>query len=370
MENQTVNTSTVEGGVSAQPTSQPTQAAPSQPISDTQRVNDIWSSPDPAKSNQSQPEQGQAQNQPQATAAQSGQPATDQKGNQPQRTETDPSKIFAEASPKIFFSDSGDLDSAKVNDYFFNNGKSLLNFAPSTPLDVPPEIPKETVNPETEYHSSLSALSENLSTEISRRRSEGATADEILSEIEEYQAGVRAKYKTSLDLKAAIEGQAKALNSEFEEIRQAKVSAAIERNNTELSSKCEGLINGLDGMQTLTQILLNQECGGPTIDMLFLNDHPEARNMQPDQKNKLVKEWFRGLQQNKPLFAHVAEHGRLLLMFKNFKPILEYAQKVGAARVANAAEAGRLGVGTIQNKAPSYGSSNQNKFFEGFDRVS
>jgi len=362
-----LNTSVaVEGGSSQGTATAPTQ--PSQPISDEQRLNDVWSNPDPGKSTQTQPEgQGQTQDKGQTQ----GQPAaTDTKGVQPQKTETDPRKIFADASPKAFFNEAGDLDSSKVNDFFFSNGKSLLNFAPSTPIETVEEKPKEKVDPEKKYHDDLSAFSENIASEIERRKKEGATAEEILSEIQVYHDGLRSSYKTSLDLKAAIDERASALDSEFNDIREARVKSTIDRNVTELSQQFDGMVNGMTGMQVLNQFILDPKYGGPEIDRQLLKDNPGYEKLSPEKKNETIQKWFRSFQQDRKAMAHVAEFGRLRWLVQNFKPILEHAQRVGAGRMVNSIEAGRRGVSTIQNKTPNMGQkSDLDNFIAGFDKL-
>jgi hypothetical protein len=372
MENENSNpssTSTVEGGAGQQTSINQAAAMPSQPQTIEDRVNDIFATIDPNKGTQPQKDV-QGENQDKGQAQPQSQPQGDAtKPAQGQQAETDPAKIFQEASSRVFFTDKGDLDSAKVNDFFFSNGKSLLNFGPVTPLDIVEEQPKEKVNPEAEYHKKLSAFSENVVSEIEKLRDGGATAEDILQAIVDYHSGARSELKTAVDLKTAIDEQARAMASELAEVKQSKAQARIDRNNTELSLKFDGMVNGMTGLQVLNQFILDPKFGGPEIDRQFKAENPGFEKLAPEKKDAVRQKWFRDFQQDKARMAHVAEFGRLRWMMQQMKPILEHAQKVGAVRVANAGEAVRGGVGTIQNNMPSGPKSEFDKFFEGIDRV-
>jgi hypothetical protein len=331
-------------------------------------INDLWETPVVQdKGNQPQPQDGKPKEQGKGqTQGQDGGKPIDGKGNQPQPEKVDPHKIFAEAPGKAFFNDKGELDNSKINDFIFSDGKSLLNFGPQTPLDVVETKKEEITDPDVEYHKTIAGLTESLSGEIERLRGLGVTDSDILARILGYTESASGKRAQAKVMQAAVEQQKKVFTSEFQEIREAKIQARIDRNNSELSAKVEGFITGLDGMQTLTQFLLNNNAGGPLLDKLFVSAHPEALKMAPEKRMEVIKPWFRQFQQDKEMLAFVAEYGMLKTLKGSMKSIIEYAQSHGAKRAVNAAEAARAGVSSIKSPPPS---SKGNSFFDGLESI-
>jgi hypothetical protein len=367
-----LNTTGIQGG-ETQPTLTEAQGQSENPQSEPSGsadawINDLWAEPViQDKGTQPQPQDSKPANQKdgQAQGQDDGKTA-EGKGTQPQPEKVDPQKLFAEAPGKAFFDDKGELNNSKINDFIFSDGKSLLNFGQQTPLDIVEETKSEMVDPNVEYHKTISDLSESLPTEISRLRAGGVTDSDILSRILEYTENAAGKRNQAKEMQSAIEQQKKAFASEFQEIREAKIQARIDRNNSELSAKVEGFIPGLDGMQTLTQFLLNNNAGGPLLDKLFLSAHPEALKMAPEKRMEVVRPWFRQFQQDKQMLAFVAEYGMLKTLKRSMKSIIEYAQKHGAQRITNAAEAARAGISSIKSPPPN---SKGNSFFDGMESI-
>jgi len=331
-------------------------------------INDLWETPVVAdKGAQPQPKNGESQNQNGKQAAGQNQAnPNDGKGAQPQPAQVDPQKLFAEAPDKAFFDDKGELNNSKINDFIFSDGKSLFNFGPQTPLEVVEEPKVERVDPDADYTKAISTLMESLPGEVARLRGEGVTDSDILERIVAYHETANGKRTQAKEMQSMIEEQKKAFQSEFSEIREAKVQARIDKNNSELAARVEGFVPGLNGMQTLTQFLLNNNAGGPLLDKLFLQAHPEAPKMSPDKRGEIVKPWFRQFQQDKEMMAFVAEYGMLKTLKNSMKGIIEYAQKYGAQRAVNASEAARAGVSSIQKQVSSSGG---NKFFDGMGLI-
>ena len=342
------------------------------------RVEQVFGTADPTPSaqpnGQQPPNPANPQNPPapQQTPPQGQQPPA---SAQPPAPATDPGKAFAEGSPKAFFTQTGDLDSAKINDFFLTNGKSFMKLAETSPIDTPKQTaPVERADPLKEYNEKLAYMAEHLDQEIAKRQSEGATPEQINQEIREYYAGLRAELKTRKDLRKAIEEQTQNLAPELEQARQDRVNAAISRNVMELSQGLENLVQGLTGQQVLNQFMLDPKYGGLEIDRQYKLANPEANNLdlrKPEDAAKnteLSKKWFREFQQDRRAMAHVAEFGRLRWMVENFKPILEHAQKVGAQKVANGNEAAIGAPSKIVNP-PLPGQKNDFDKFFGVDSV-
>ncbi len=347
-----------------------------------ERVQQVFGDAAPAPSPQPSP---QAQSQPAAPPQNPPAPQQPPKpGQQPPapspqpspQAEIDPVKVFAEASPKAFFTQTGDLDSAKINDFFLTNGKSFMKFADAPPVETSaPATPTDRPDPLKEYNEKLSWMAEHMGEEVAGRIKEGATHEQVMQEVQEYYAGLRTELKTRLDLRKAIEEETKKLAPELESARQDRINAAINRNIYELSQNCEGLVTGLTGAQVLNQFLLDPKYGGNEIDRQFLREHPEAKKLdlkKPEDAAKhaeLSQKWFKDFQQDRRAMAHVAEFGRLRWMFAEcLKPMLEHAQKVGAQKVANASEAAIGAPSRIANP-PSPGKKDDFDTFFGLDAV-
>jgi hypothetical protein len=330
-------------------------------------INDLWETPVVDKSNQPKDQQALPKNQDGHKGADKNQQleSDPNKSNQPKPV-SDPNKIFSEASPKAFFDDKGELNNSKINDFIFSDGKSLLNFGSQTPLEIAEDPKAERVDPDAEYSKAISTLMESLPGEVARLRGEGATDSDILERIVAYHENANGKRTQAKEMQSMIEQQKKAFQSEFSEIRETKIQARIDKNNSELAAKVEGFVPGLNGMQTLTQFLLNNNAGGPLLDKLFLQAHPEARTMPPEKRGEVIKPWFRQFQQDKEMLAFVAEYGMLKTLKGSMKGIIEYAQKHGAQRATNASEAARAGISSIQKQVSSSGG---NKFFEGMELI-
>lgn len=368
-----LNNSGIQGGsdnptlTEAQGQIESNQSDPS--VSADAWINDLWEKPViQDKGAQPQPKDGQTQNQGKEQGQ--GQPKAnpaDGKGAQPQPTQVDTQKLFAEAPGKAFFDDKGELNNSKINDFFFSDGKSLLNFGNQTPLEVVEEPPQEKTDPDTDYHKEISSLMESLPSQIQKLREGGVPDAEILERIIYANETANGKRTQAKEMQTMIEQQKKAFSSELSEIRESKVQARIDKNNSELAARVDGFVPGLNGMQTLTQFLLHNKAGGPLIDKLFLQAHPEALKMAPEKRADIIKPWFRQFQQDKEMMAFVAEYGMLKTLKGSMKSIIEYAQKHGAKRVTNAAEAARAGVSSIQKQVSTSGG---NKFFEGMESLS
>jgi hypothetical protein len=367
-----LNNASVQDGSAAPVSTEPqgqTESNQSEPsVSADAWINDLWEKPviqDKGTQPQSQDSKPKDQGKGQEQGQDSGKPV-DGKGTQPQPEKVDPQKLFAEAPGKAFFDDKGELNNSKINDFIFSDGKSLLNFGSQTPLDVIEEKPEERIDPDAEYSKAISSLMETLPSEIHRLRDGGVTDTEILSRIIAYHESANGKRAQSKEMQSMIEQQKKAFSTELSEVRDAKIQARIEKNNFELAAKVEGFIPGLDGMQTLTQFLLNNNAGGPLLDKIFLRSHPEALKMTAEKRLEIIKPWFRQFQQDKEMMAFVAEYGMLKTLKSSMKSIIEYAQKHGAQRATNAAEAARAGVSAIKSQPPA---SKGNKFFEGMEAI-
>lgn len=314
---------------------------------------------DPSKADPSQQQQPPAPGQ--QPPAQSAQPAA--------KVETDPAKVFAESSPKAFFTPTGELDSAKINDYYLTNGKSFMKFADTGTQEAEPtKSPTETTDPMKEYNDQLNYMAEHLGEEIANRKQAGATDEQIVSELVSYYSNARGELKKRQDIRKAIEESTKNLAPELEAARRDRIKASVDRNIAELSAGVEGLVPGLTGYQILNQFLLDPKYGGAEVDRMFMRDNPGANAMKPEDRNAAAKKWFGEFQQDRKAMAHVAEFGRLRWMVENFKPILEHAQKVGAQKVANQGEAGVGSPSKITNQ-PSQGQKNALDAWFGVDSV-
>lgn len=308
------------------------------------RIEQVFGNAQPAQGTQpaenAQPQQvSNPQTIPQPAQQPGQQPAL---SVQPKPVETDPVKLFAEASPKAFFTSTGDLDTAKINDYFLTNGKSFMKIAESSPIDFPAPVMstiESKVDPQKEYNDKLSYMAEHLEEEVAARRAAGVSEDQINAEITAYYAQARSELKAKQDLRAAIVEETKRLAPELEQARQDRITALISKNISDLSQGLDGLVQGLSGHQILNQFMLDPKYGGSEVDRMFLRDNPGADKLDVTKRSELAKNWFQTFQQDRRAMAHVAEFGRLRWMVENFKPILEHAQSVGAGKVGIANEA-------------------------------
>ena len=287
----------------------------------------------------------------------------------PVTAEVDPSKLFAEASPKAFFSESGDLNTAKINDYYLTNGKSFMKYVENAPAPEAVAPVDTKPDPEKEYREKVAQVTDNIEAILVDQINKGFTPEQTLQNIAEHFKGLKNEYQQRLDVKTAIEAEAKRFAPEFEKSKQSERLAAINRNVAELSSGLNDLIPGMNGMQVLNQLMLVPKYGGAEIDRLFLRDNPGALKLAPEEKDKVAKEWFAKFQANKSEMAHVAEFGRLRYLVDNFKPILEHAQQVGAQKVINKGEA-EIGKPSnlVKFQKPNGQPSEVDKFF-GVDSV-
>jgi hypothetical protein len=131
------------------------------------RLESLWGD----KSQQQQPaQQTPAQQQTAPKTADGSQPA---QGQQPAANAViDPVKQFEDASSKAFFTDSGDVDSQKINDYYLTNGKSFMKYATpdtSAPVVSAPAAP-EKVDPVKEYNEKVSWVAEKRQSQRKQRR--------------------------------------------------------------------------------------------------------------------------------------------------------------------------------------------------------
>jgi hypothetical protein len=287
----------------------------------------------------------------------------------PVAAEVDPAKLFAEASPKAFFSESGDLNTAKINDYYLTNGKSFMKYVENAPVVEPVQAEAAKPDPEKEYREEISAVTDNIEAIMVDQLNKGFTEAQTLQNLVDHIKGIKGKFQQRIDVKTAIEAETKRFAPQFEQAKKAEQLSMISRNVAELSSGLNDLIPGMNGMQVLNQFTLNPKYGGAEIDRLFLRDNPGALKLAPEEKDKVTKEWFMKFQANKSEMAHVAEFGRLRYLVDNFKPILEHAQQVGAAKVINKGEA-EIGKPSnlVKFQKPQGQQSEVDKFF-GVDSV-
>lgn len=282
-------------------------------------------------------------------AAQTAQPQqTVQPGTQPAQStqpkqEIDPVKLFAEASPKAFFSESGELDSAKLNDYYLTNSKSFMKFVTDKPItEIAVEKPVEKPDPNKEYAAKVAEITDDYAAVVEAERAKGFTDTQIQERIHAYFNDLKNKRDNQLAVKREIEEQTKSFAPEIEQSRRDKLAAKVAENITEFSAQLEGLVNGLSGKQVLNMFVLDPKYGGKLLDKLIQKDIPGFAAMKPEDRVPAAKEWFEKFQANKDDLAHVAEFGRLRWQVDNFKGILEHAQNIGASKAQMKLE-GELG---------------------------
>lgn len=353
----------------------PDNAAPALDLSDTsdesleariQRLTAMDDDKGAQPNAQPAPASNAAQQPPNPAAAPGQQPAA----------ATDPAKAFAEASGKAFFSDTGELNTQKINDFYLTNGKSFLKYAEqsaavATEAQPPLQDKAAAIDPEKEYTTKVAWVAENFGVILEDQKKRGFDDATALVNIQQYLTGLISEKATRAELKKTIEEEAKRFAPEFEAARQARIESAINRNVTELSEPLKDLIPGIDGRQALNQLLLTPQYGGATLDWMFRKENPGCEKLPEKERNETARTWFNKFQQDKQAMAFVAEFGRLRWMAENFKPILEHAQKVGAAKVANAAEAGQgAPSGIVQPQKHAPGNSQMEQFFNnGMDSV-
>jgi len=322
-------------------------------------------------SDQQKPNAASQQAAAQQATADAGKSAAGGAPGQQQATQPapDPVKAFDEASQKAFLSDSGELDTAKINDFYLTNGKSILKYAVNAPAPVgsAPDFTDKvaTIDPEKEYSEKVADVAANFGAILEDQAKRGFTGDQALANIRQYLADLTRDRDARLEMKKTIAEEAKRFAPDFEEARQARITAAIDRNTAELSSGLNGLIPGLDGRQVLNQFILNKKYGGEYVNHLFAKAHPEAAKLPEAQRVTVAEKWFDEFQQNRAEMAYVAEFGRLRWMAENMKPILEHAQRVGAAKVQNGREALGIAPSGITTPRKASGISPTEQFLYG-----
>jgi hypothetical protein len=260
---------------------------------------------------------------------------------QPVSVVTDPTKVFADGSPKAFFTKTGDLDSVKINDYFLTNGKSFMKYAVPTdeqPAAVPVKS-EEKPDPIQEYRAKVDELIDKFELVLEDQKTKGFTEAQALLNINEYLISLKTRRDNRLEVKKSIEEAAKEFSPDLEDARNNRINSQIYKNTTELSQGLDDLIPGMKAMDVFNQFVLNLKYGGAKLDWMFKRENPGVMKLSPEERDKVGKEWFRKFQTDKEALAHVAEFGRLRWQVENFKPILEHAQQVGAQKVQNKSEA-------------------------------
>jgi len=288
---------------------------------------------------------GTQQQQPAQQPQQAGAPVANAQQPQPQQQQApvDPVKAFEDGAKKAFFAENGEPDAQKINDYFLTNGRSFLKLSgaqqPQQTEAVAPEPAK--VDPDAVYMTAVRWAVDNRTEIIKNELSLGHTIEEAYQNYDIYLANQKAERDRKIELREAIQAEAKQLAPEIEENRRNKQSAKIDRNVTEFAANLEGLIPGLTGAQALNHIILNPEYGGKLLDRMFMKEVPGVAKMDEPQRKEAAAKWFREFQCDREAMAHVAEFGRLKLQASQTAALLQHAQLIGAGKVQNAAEAGR-----------------------------
>ena len=288
---------------------------------------------------------GAQQQQPAQQSQQAGAPVANAQQTQPQQQQApvDPVKAFEDGAKKAFFAENGEPDAQKISDYFLTNGRSFLKLSgaqqPQQTEAVAPEPAK--VDPDAVYMTAVRWAVDNRTEIIKNELSIGRTIEEAYQNYDIYLDNQKAERDRKIELREAIQAEAKQLAPEIEENRRNKQSAQIDRNVTEFAANLEGLIPGLTGAQALNHIILNPEYGGKLLDRMFMKEIPGVAKMNDAQRKEAAAKWFREFQCDREAMAHVAEFGRLKLQATQTAALLQHAQLIGAGKVQNAAEAGR-----------------------------
>lgn len=258
---------------------------------------------------------------------------------------------FSVASDQAFFADGGDLDTAKVEEYITSGNKSFLQFE-SNPDPIKKEEPVEREDPEKKYTEDVLTVVKGYGNIVNDLiQNKGYTHEQAVSAIGEHFAHLSNQLESKKELAAERKAMREEYQEEMREARENKLNSRIDRNLAELGAQCNDMIPGVDGVTALSKFVLDKEFGGPLTDYLFTRDNPNQADMSAEDRKALTEQWFKGFQANRREMALVAEFGKMRWLQQRLPAIIQYAQKVGASKVGNAAETASGGVSEMPDSA-------------------